>query len=131
MNPIRRGPLALVLVLLTFVAACASTPDAGGDDGDGSSRDVITMAQLDAAGGRTAYQVVRQLKPHWLQRRGQVSFQGQTSLLVVVDDSHREVGVLNTLRAEDIREIRYLDGRRAMMRYGDRANGGALIITLR
>ncbi|HUG39411.1 MAG TPA: hypothetical protein VMM12_02945 [Longimicrobiales bacterium] len=124
--------LMLPLVLAVAAAgACASTGGSG-DGGAVTSRNVITGQQLAELSSQTAYQAVQKLKPRWLQRRGQVSFRGQTQLLVVVDEGQfYGLGYLHSVRASDVEEIQYLDSRRATLKYGGRANGGAILVSMR
>ena len=123
---------AVLVGFVAVLAGCASAGSAGGDGETEVSRNTITMEQLDAATQPNAYEVVRSLKPAWLRRRGPDSFRSQTSLLVVVDDGQfHQLGMLQSLRPGDLREIRYVDPRTAMMKYGDRANGGAILVYTR
>lgn len=122
----------LVVVAVLGLAACASTGGQGDGNGTSNARNVITGDQLQEMTGQTAYQAVRRLKPRWLQRRGQVSFRFRTTLLVVVDEGQfYDLGYLHSLRADDVHEIRYMDPRAATLKYGDRANGGALLVETR
>ena len=128
MKQIHRAGLVAILAVL---AGCASAGGADGGEAE-TSRNVITTAQLDAATQPNAYEVIRSLNPQWLRRRGPDSFNAQTSLLVIIDDGqHHDVSILNGLRPGDLREIRYVDPRTGMLRYGDRANGGALLVYTR
>lgn len=125
-------PTRLSLPLLLILAAACASGGAGGDNGAAASRNVITGEQLAEIPDQTAYHAVRKLKPHWLQSRGQVSFGAQTHLLVVVDEGQfQELGYLHSVRAGDVREIRYMAPRRAMLKFGDRASGGAILVSIR
>lgn len=122
----------LLVPLVAVAAACASTPEPAEEGETSSSRNVITTAQLDGMATQSAYDVVRKLKPRWLQSRGPVSFRGRTNLLVVVDEGQFEgVGHLRSIRAGDVREIRYMDARRGMLKFGDQANGGVILVYMR
>lgn len=127
----RTSRVPLLVLAVVALTGCASTGGGGYDD-PATPRNVITSEQLQEISNQTAYQAVRKLKPRWLQRRGQVSFRFQTHLLVVVDESQFvELGYLHSLRAGDVREIQYMDPRQATLKYGDRANGGAILVYLR
>lgn len=123
--------MTLAVVIGLMMTACAST--AGGDQTRStSSRDVITAEQLQSMSNQTVYDVVRKLKPTWLQKRGQVSFRGNTEMLVVVDESQfHDLSLLTSLNASSVDEIRYMDPRKATNKYGIRASGGALLISTR
>lgn len=123
--------MALAVVTGLMMTACAST---GGADQNGSrsSRDVITAEQLENMSNQSVYDVVRKLKPTWLQRRGQVSFRGNTELLVILDESQfHDLSLLTSMTAANIQEIRYMDPARATNKYGIRASGGAILLTTR
>ena len=132
MKPKRRTPRVPLLVLAAVALTGCASSGGGGDAEPGTPRNVITADQLSEMSNQTAYQAVRKLKPRWLQRRGQVSFRFQTHLLVVVDEAQFvELGYLHSLRAGDVREIHYMDPREATLKFGDRANGGAILVYLR
>lgn len=123
--------MTLAVVIGLMMTACAST--GGGERTESpSSRDVITAEQLQSMSNQTVYDVVRKLKPRWLQKRGQGSFRGSTELLVVIDDSQfHDLSLLTSLDASNVEEIRYMDPRKATNKYGTRASGGALLISIR
>lgn len=125
--------LLLLVTLVLVGSACASASgDAGDDDSDATPRDVITTAQLQRDGSISALQVIRKLKPTWLQRRGQQSLNSRTELLLVVDGAvSNDLGPLRSLRAADLREIRFMDAREATLRYGISASGGAILVYTR
>lgn len=127
----RTGSVAALVLTAAALGACASA-GGGSGEGNGSARDVITQEQLGALSGQTAYQAVQKLKPRWFQRRGQVSFMGEAPLIVVIDESLFEtVHFLHSIQASDVREIRFLDRRRATLKFGKPAEGGAILVSLR
>lgn len=118
--------IALAVVPVLLLSACAST----GSSGSSSSRNVITLEQLQSMPNQSLYEVVRKLKPTWLSKRGQVSLHGNTQLLVVVDEGQfHELSILTSLTAGEVVELRYMDARRATTKYGYQANGGAILVS--
>lgn len=78
----------------------------------------------------SAHEAVERLKPRWLQRRGRDSVNGPFSRAVIVDGVHRGgLEVLERYQASELTEIRYMDASQAQVRYGDRAGGGAILLT--
>lgn len=53
-----------------FVATACATSCAGGD---GSDRNRITRAQIEATDARNAYRAIERLRPNWLTSRGPTS----------------------------------------------------------
>ena len=118
--------IALAVVPVLLLTACASA----GSSGSSSSRDVITLEQLQTMPDQSLYDVIRKLKPTWLSKRGQVSFRSDTQMLVVVDEGqYHDLSILNSLTAGNVVELRYMDPRRATTKYGIRANGGAILVS--
>lgn len=124
----RRTPC---LVLLAFlVAACASS----GSGRSLGSRNVITESEIASVNVGTIYEVVQQLRPHFLQGRGQSSIQDPGSSAPVVYVNGVRYGspdVLRSLRSMDVREIRYLSASDATTRYGTGHVGGVIEVTTR
>lgn len=122
-----RLPLLILLVTAAAVApGCAST---GGGSG-GGDRNLITAEDMADMQHVSALDAVRRLKPNWLRRRGVDSFRGSFPMAVVVNGVVAGgVRILESYRCGDVKEIRYLNARAATMRYGDKAGGGAILIT--
>lgn len=120
-------PLACVL----WAVGCASS---GGGGTDGGSRDVITRAEIAQSGLMNTYEVIRQLRPAFLQRRRARSIEGDAiqTAVVYVDGAYRgELRELELIPAAEVQEIRYLDATDATMRYGTGHSGGAILVTTR
>ena len=118
--------IALTLAAAAPLAACASSSSGRSSSG---SRDVISGEQLDAMSTRNALEAVQRLKPTWLRTRGPDA--SRTFPLAVAVDGVIQGGVrtLASYRCADLDEIRYLPARQAMLRFGDRAAGGAILLT--
>lgn len=127
------GRLRLVgaVLLCGAVTACAS-----GGTGTGStsrsSRSPITRDEIADRGSLDLLTVVQQLRPSWLQNRGQATPVGGVRQVRVVIDGRLQPGsveVLRSLRGAEVQELRYLRGRDAQTRYGMDTEGGVIVVT--
>ena len=125
---LNRSRTALTLVvafgLATALAACGSS---GGSSGPRRDPNLITAEELAEYTTLSALDVIRRLRPRWLQSRGQTSAQ-------VIQDGARLGDPQNALRSmpvSDIAEMRFLSASDATMRYGTNYPGGAIEITSR
>jgi hypothetical protein len=125
---LRWMPFWLALPLLAL--ACAGTGVGGGGRAD---RNVISTAEIEAAGFGDAYLVVEALRPLWLQKRGPSTINLQESVKVYLDGSL--LGGPEYLRQVDIQAIsmiRYLDALEATQRWGlDHGHGAILVVSRR
>ncbi|MEJ2504012.1 MAG: hypothetical protein P8177_12005, partial [Gemmatimonadota bacterium] len=94
-----------------------------------SSWNVITTDQLQDMPSRTALEAVRRLKPTWLRTRGPDA--SRTFPMAVAVDGVIQGGIstLSSYRCADLDQIQYLSAREAMLRFGERASGGAILLT--
>ena len=125
---LNRSRITLTLVvafgLATAFAACSS---GGGSSGPRRDPNLITTEELAEYTTLSALDVIRRLRPRWLQSRGQTSAQ-------VIQDGARLGDPQNALRSmpvSDIAEMRFLSASDATMRYGTNYPGGAIEITSR
>jgi hypothetical protein len=134
MTGTRRAGLALMVVLVPFAAACASTRggETGGSRSDRLSREEIMGVQ----GARSLYDVVQRLRPRWLTARAEERSFGMTTGIVVYQDqsSLGDVEQLKQLGPSTAYEIRYLDGTTASatlpgLGSGQHVAGAIVIIT--
>ena len=98
------------------------------------SRDVIEVARYPEMHALDVYQMVRRLRPFFLQTRGpsSVNLQGSSRLTVFLDDMPiGDVRELTSIQARDVREIRYLAPSEAVIRHGRRFAGGIIKLTTR
>lgn len=100
------------------------------------NRAVIQEAELDASRAPSVLEVVRQLRPEWLQRAsaGVRSIGGvDGDQLNVYVDNTRYVGaaVLGQLSPNGVREIRFLSASEAQMRFGEGNTGGVIHVITR
>lgn len=105
------------VALATFTLAAAVGLGACATTGSGSSEgggDVIGQEEI-AKWGPTfsnAYQLVEQLRPHWLLQRGNVSLNpgsGMVDYVVVYEDRNRlgDPDELRTIAAQNVKEIQH------------------------
>jgi len=81
------------------------------------------------------YQVIRALRPHFLERPAEVRTLGGSrplAPLAVYVDGVRDMGpeTLRTIAAPQVEDVRYLDPTRSENEFGSRANGGAVLVKL-
>jgi hypothetical protein len=126
--------LGATAILLTVVAACASSPS----DGTRRSSDVITADEIASLTTvSTLYDVVSQLRPRWLTVRGGRSITGgiQTSIVVYQDQTYLGgPDVLRQFGPESVRSLQWLDGSRAaatLPGLGTRHVDGAIVLKTR
>jgi len=125
---IRRISYLVLLALL--VSACASS----GRSRSLGARNVITRAEIESVNVSTAYEVVQQLRPHFLSPRGQTSIQDPGSSLPVVYVNGVRYGTpdaLRSMRSMDVQEMRFLSASDATTRYGTGHVGGVIEVTTR
>ncbi len=123
-------PVAIVAGGLLLLG-CAS-----GGGGDGTARvdqNLITFEELRADPSLDLLTLIERERPRWMRPRGTVTFGGQVSPAVFVDDVRQPGGVdvLRSLRVTDIHEVRFMNARDATTRYGTDMISGAILVTRR
>jgi hypothetical protein len=97
--------------------------------------DLISSQEIEATSGdvRTAYDLVKMLRPIWLQARGASSIRSQTpDPQVYVGGVHRGGSArLEDIPRSSVREIQHLRGTDATQRYGMGHESGAILVTLK
>lgn len=125
----RRAPATL---LLLTALACSSV--SAGDRARGQ-RHLITRAEIEESGARTAFELVESLRPQWLWKRGLQNLNeaaGNETLVVYMDNAR--LGPPETLRRVTLGSVRYLqyfDARRATQRWGAGHLQGAILVSTR
>ena len=130
----RRTARLLVVAALAMGVGCAT---GGGSSGGGptpsrSTRSPITREEIGDRMGLDLYDLVRQLRPSWLQIRGQATPTGGVRRVQVAVDGTLQPGgvaVLRTLRGSQVEELRYLSGQDATTRFGLDVEGGVIVVT--
>ena len=111
MKAVRSTALILAVLASGTAVGCASTQSAGGE---GGTSDVLTREEIMATEATNLYEVIRRLRPRWLQVRSTRSFNMETLIAVLQNDMY--LGGAETLKEmspELAYEIRYMDGTRA------------------
>jgi len=119
-------------VLLLLAAACGQ-PGTGAT-GSSLAPDVITPDEIVASSATNAYDLVNQVRPHWLRGRGTPSFRNPAAELPLVYLEDRRQGGLDVLRsfaANTIASLRYINGTTATTRYGMGHAGGVIEVVLK
>ena len=115
--------------LAAGLAACAS---GGGSGGTRRDPNLITAEEMADYTTLTAMDVIRRLRPRWLQGRG-ASTGGTVRPQVIMDGARMgdPETSLNSISVSDIESLRFLNASDATMRYGTNYPGGAIEITSR
>lgn len=128
-----RVPAVLALLCLGALPLAAQDPERPPAPPERRSLDVITLEEIQSVeDARDAYEIVRRLRPMFLQvRRNEGAGQSRPgTLLVYVNGAERgDVSTLRTIPPHGLIEIRRLSAREAMTRYGKDQNG-VLLVTI-
>lgn len=134
--PLHRSlPISIATAALGFLlAACASS---GASPGAATSNpDLVTGSELAAVSGGSAYDLVRQLRPRWLQANAPGSLSGMRLQVTLVYLDGNKLGGLEALRsinANGIKSMQWLDAVRAATILTDPGSdpiaGAILIVT--
>ena len=129
---------AAAAFVLLYVPACASSGTSAESKVRESSPDRITSVEIEATtGAQTAYDLVRRLRPRWLQAGTTGSIGGgrvsQQVLLVYLDGNRLgTMESLRTLTASGIKSMQYYDAVRAatiLREVGSEPISGAIVIS--
>ena len=107
-----------------------------------TNRNLITAEEIAAHPSRDLYELVRSIRPAWLRgtaatttsyRSGNENIPDVHTRLVVMHDGLRlgELQELRRIPIATVGEVRYLDSREAVARYGGGFGGGAIVVTSR
>ena len=131
----RHAPLAPLLGLLLLAGACASQtgPEViTTDDLNRRNATVITTAELRAANASNVYEVVAALRPHWLRKRGSVSFENEGDIVVYLDNGRLGgPDALRQIQTLTVSSVRFFDAAAANYRYGVGHHHGAILVSSR
>lgn len=78
------------------------------------------------------YTAIRRLRPHFFETRGARTIGNGVinPLAVYIGRNEQPIETLESILAWDVEEARYLPPSESANRFGDRANGGAVVVTL-
>lgn len=120
---------ALIMSVVVLTAACAAS--AGGER-SASSRDVLTLEEIQGSSRTEAEGLIRALRPHWFRVRGRVNFSGAIPIMVYVNGVRMGgIEVLPSISTDVIEEIRYYGASEAQTRFGMNNLQGAIAIRTR
>ena len=98
-------------------------------------RNLLTAENLREFRGRNLYEVIRQVRPHWLTTRGPVSLRNPGAAEIIVYRDSQKLGglsYLNEISVETVVSAHFLTGPEATTRYGlDHPHGAIVVITRR
>lgn len=101
----------------------------------GDEERVITAAQIESSGARTAWDAVRRLLPQLNFEGGSINHRGQSSIVLtdavaVVLDGARlaDYHALADIPANQIQTIRFISGTRGTTLYGLNSGDGVLVV---
>jgi hypothetical protein len=128
MNRNRNRVLAPALVLLLGACATTATERRGG----AADPNLITTAELQAAGHVDAWGVVQALRPHWLRHRGPTTITGRETIKVYLDGLLLGgPDQLQQITTSSIASLRFLDAHEATQRWGLDHGQGAIVVSTR
>jgi hypothetical protein len=116
----------LILVALTFAAACATSPvnTAPVPSAIRHRPGQLSRAELAAQPGRKLGEVIRSTDAGMLADRGE-------PLSVWIDGLPQSVSVLESLSTNDVQSVQRVSAADARQMFGDRANGAGIVVTTR
>lgn len=117
--------LATLLLAVASLASCATAGAADGEERTRGTANLIIAAELEPLHQLNARQAIERLRPNWLRSR-----LGRTPVVVVEGNPGQSVQILESIRAPDVTEMRFLSARDATTRYGTGYDGGAIEISL-
>jgi hypothetical protein len=125
-----------VVLLLLGIAIAGCGPSNQGSGPSPTQRTglyaPITLEEIQASHATNGYDLLRALRPNWLQARGQTRVGGYDQVVVYMNMVR--MGGVETLRnvnAVDVRVVEFMDARRAMLRFGSGHEGGVIVVSTR
>lgn len=128
-RPLAQTAALLLVPTLIVLAACASAP--GSELAGGADR--ITRAEIDRGQWSDAYELVRTLRPRWVESRGMDTVLGEPGEVQVYVDGMRlgAVDLLRTVPTSAIQHLEWVDPVSAAGRWGLGHNHGVIAISYR
>lgn len=119
-------------VLAFFLVACGTSKTT---NSDGVSPNRIDVSELSyTTEVVSAYDIIRQHKANWLQKRGRSSIQNPTRVKVYFDNEGSAYGTVESLKSingRDISVIEYYNPSEAQLKFGlGNASGAIFVHTL-
>lgn len=122
---------ALITGTLLMMVGC-SVAGGSGSTSSYSSSDTLTLQEIRDAHTSTAFDVVRKLRPMWLQTRGRETINNPSEIAVYLDGI-RSGGpaFLETIPSSAVTSMRYIDAATATQRWGTNHVHGAIMVSTR
>ena len=125
--------IALAAMVIATAAGCGSGR-ASTEPYPSRNRTILFPDEISqyGTGGRSAYDLIRQLRPEYLRSRGMTSLRATVPSTATVYLDGVKYGDLNSLKlisADQLTRVEYLNGSEATTRYGTDHVGGAILIT--
>jgi hypothetical protein len=123
-----------VFLLCAVLAGCASNPGAGDNSQPRRQANRITAEEIQEGASRNAYELIRSLRPAWLETRGSHSLTntGAGQVVVYLDGTRMgNASILTQIQIADLALAQFLSPTEAGARYGLDHTGGAILITTR
>ena len=123
---LRRTVTAACAMAMLFGMACSSSGSSSGGS-TSSNRDVLTRAEMDEANSGNVYDAIQRLRPSWLRVRG-----GSGTIQVMMNSVRvGDVTFLQTVRADNVIEVQFVNSRDATTKWGTGFTAGAIDIITR
>ena len=117
-------------LIVVALAACATT----NSKTTYIPHNLIQLEQIRHQPATDAYDLIRALRPRWLQsRRHRSNYFNKTAPFATVyvnDSRHGDIDSLRDIPAEQIKEIRFINSNEAAIRFGPNFSGGAILISI-
>lgn len=129
-----RRSLWLVSALIFFaisLGACATMEEASGSSSSNEDRLVFNELSMSLS-GKTAYEVIEEIQPQWLRKRGRSSINNPEEVNVYLEGT--EYGPVSSLRqisAENVDYVEHFSSGEAQFRFGPGNTQGAIAVYLR
>jgi len=127
-NAKKTSRLMLLMALVVFAAGCAARSGTVPYD-TANEADRISPSELLGITANNAYQVILQLRPQWLRRRGPTSIlepEGELPSVFVEGMRYDDLAVLQDIPFGEIAEIRFISGPDATTRWGTGVVAGVI-----
>lgn len=101
-----------------------------GVEGLDKGRAILTADEISETSAHTAYEAVQICRPAFFVARGFKTLAGTRRPVVYLDGLYfGEVESLNYVLASEVRDIRFMDGKDAAIRYGTNHVSGVIVVT--
>lgn len=131
MTPTLRKRLLLPLLFL-LAGACTTVPNSPqvGDMPTRRDPHVLTGQEIRESSANDTYEAVRMLRPVWLRKRGAMSVNNPSDVVVYVDNVNLGgPGALRSIPVSSVVRLQFLDASSATQRWGTNHVHGAILVS--